>query len=353
MPRSLSSCNKSGRCPVNPPASRYLIRTGSNVIDANTSQVSSGDLVQLLYTSGTTSAPKGAMMTHAALVAQYISAIIALDLEASDRPLIAMPAFPFGGHARLFAPPIYPWVPASACWPSRISAEMLERVEAEHINSLFLAPTVWVPAEQPPGLETRNLDSLAKAQYGASIMPTTVLARLRERFPKIRVVHRLRPVRTRSAVHGAAPRGTRCPARFLRAPGLPCRSAGHQRPGPAGRGRRTRKNRVPPPAGDERILEQAGGNRAGLHRRLVPFRRPGGQGFEAAISRWRTASRMRSTPAGCWWPRAKSRTPSTSCPKSPRWLWWALMTRAGFEAIAAVIVLKDASSSAPRRYAIM
>ncbi|MGO3856847.1 MAG: fatty acyl-CoA synthetase [Glutamicibacter arilaitensis] len=153
-------------------------------IDANTSQVSSGDLVQLLYTSGTTSAPKGAMMTHAALVAQYISAIIALDLEASDRPLIAMPLY----HSAAMHVFLLPYLSLGAS--IRLLAkpdigQMLERVEAEHINSLFLAPTVWVPLSNHPDLETRNLDSLAKAQYGASIMPTTVLARLRERFPKI------------------------------------------------------------------------------------------------------------------------------------------------------------------------
>ena len=34
------------------------------------------DLVQLLYTSGTTSQPKGAMMTHRALVHEYVSCIV-------------------------------------------------------------------------------------------------------------------------------------------------------------------------------------------------------------------------------------------------------------------------------------
>ena len=37
--------------------------------------VTAGDVVQLLYTSGTTAAPKGAMMTHGALLAEYQSCI--------------------------------------------------------------------------------------------------------------------------------------------------------------------------------------------------------------------------------------------------------------------------------------
>ncbi|MDP1412116.1 AMP-binding protein, partial [Klebsiella pneumoniae] len=60
--------------------------------------------------------------------------------------------------------------------------EILRRVEAEKIGSLFLAPTVWVPLANHPDLETRDLSSLKKAQYGASIMPVTVLNRLRERY---------------------------------------------------------------------------------------------------------------------------------------------------------------------------
>lgn len=64
-------------------------------------------------------------------------------------------------------------------------AEILRTVEAERIDSLFLAPTVWVPLANHPDLATRDLSSLRKAQYGASIMPVTVLNRLRARFPEL------------------------------------------------------------------------------------------------------------------------------------------------------------------------
>ncbi|TAP27770.1 fatty acyl-CoA synthetase [Arthrobacter sp. S41] len=147
-------------------------------------KITSTDLVQLLYTSGTTSAPKGAMMTHGALIAQYVSAIIALDLDAEDRPLIAMPLY-HSAAMHVFLLP-YLALGASVRLLSKPDiAEILELVESEHIGSLFLAPTVWVPLSNHPDLATRDLSSLAKAQYGASIMPVTVLSRLRERYPKI------------------------------------------------------------------------------------------------------------------------------------------------------------------------
>ncbi|GAA1355597.1 acyl-CoA synthetase [Arthrobacter rhombi] len=146
--------------------------------------VTGGDLLQLLYTSGTTSAPKGAMMTHAALVAEYVSSVIALDFTADDRPLVAMPLY----HSAAMHVFLLPYLSLGAT--VRLIArpdiaEILRRVEEEHIGSLFLAPTVWVPLSNHPAMESRDLSSLAKAQYGASIMPVTVLQRLRSRYPSI------------------------------------------------------------------------------------------------------------------------------------------------------------------------
>jgi fatty-acyl-CoA synthase len=61
--------------------------------------------------------------------------------------------------------------------------EVLRRVEADRIGALFLAPTVWVPLSQHPDFATRDLSSLRKAFYGASIMPGPVLERLRAELP--------------------------------------------------------------------------------------------------------------------------------------------------------------------------
>src|SRR5699024_645500 len=41
------------------------------------------------------------------------------------------------------------------------------------------------PLANHPELDQRDLSSLTKAQYGASIMPVTVLNRLRERYPEL------------------------------------------------------------------------------------------------------------------------------------------------------------------------
>lgn len=147
-------------------------------------EVAEADLVQLLYTSGTTSKPKGAMMTHRALLHEYLSCIAALRLESTDNPLICMPLYHSAGMHCFMLP--YLQVGATVhLMEAPDLPEILRRVEANAIGSLFLAPTVWVPLANHPDLDSRDLSSLRKAQYGASIMPVAVLNRLRTKFPDL------------------------------------------------------------------------------------------------------------------------------------------------------------------------
>ncbi|HMT49895.1 MAG TPA: AMP-binding protein, partial [Dietzia sp.] len=138
----------------------------------------------LLYTSGTTSRPKGAMMTHAALVHEYVSCILTLDLTADDEPLVTMPLY-HSAAMHVFALPYLSLGATVHLMAAPDVPEILRRVEADKIGSLFLAPTVWVPLASHPDLDTRDLSSLRKAQYGASIMPVTVLQRLRGKYPDL------------------------------------------------------------------------------------------------------------------------------------------------------------------------
>ena len=55
--------------------------------------VEGSSLAQLLYTSGTTAAPKAAMMTHQALMAEYMACMVELDIKGSDAMLAALPLY--------------------------------------------------------------------------------------------------------------------------------------------------------------------------------------------------------------------------------------------------------------------
>ncbi|MFB8106666.1 acyl-CoA synthetase [Streptomyces sp. NPDC056007] len=144
----------------------------------------SGDLVQLLYTSGTTALPKGAMMTHGALVHEYVSAITALGLTAGDRPVHSLPLY-HSAQMHVFLLPYLAVGAENTILDGPDAGRIFDLVEAGLADSLFAPPTVWIGLSNHPDFATRDLSALRKAFYGASIMPVPVLERLRARLPRL------------------------------------------------------------------------------------------------------------------------------------------------------------------------
>jgi fatty-acyl-CoA synthase len=140
------------------------------------------DLVQLLYTSGTTALPKGAMMTHRALVHEYLSAITALDLSAGDRPAHALPLY-HSAQMHVFLLPYLAVGATNIVLDAPDGDRLFDLIEAGRVDSLFAPPTVWIGLAGRPDFATRDLGGLRKAYYGASVMPVPVLERLRARLP--------------------------------------------------------------------------------------------------------------------------------------------------------------------------
>ncbi|MEV7674522.1 fatty acyl-CoA synthetase [Streptomyces sp. NPDC088752] len=143
------------------------------------------DLAQLLYTSGTTARPKGAMMTHLALAHEYASAVEALDLREDDRPVHALPLY-HSAQMHVFLLPYLAVGAENTLVDGPDPAVLFDLVEAGRADSLFAPPTVWVGLANHPEFATRDLSALRKAYYGASVMPVPVLERLRARLPELR-----------------------------------------------------------------------------------------------------------------------------------------------------------------------
>jgi fatty-acyl-CoA synthase len=144
------------------------------------------DVAQILYTSGTTSAPKGAVLTHTALLAEYVSSIEALEYHHGDRALHSLPLY-HSAQMHVFLMPDLLVGATNFVLAKPDPEECCGLIERERINSMFAPPTVWISFLRHQAFEEHDLASLRKVQYGASIMPVPVLRELRERLPDPRL----------------------------------------------------------------------------------------------------------------------------------------------------------------------
>lgn len=181
----LLSAPMTGDAPTSADFDPLAIALAADDAAALDSGVTDEDLAQILYTSGTTAAPKGAMMTHRALLAEYASCIVELNLKGSDRALAALPLY-HSAQMHCFTMPQLLIGATTILIQTPVPALCLELIEREAITSFFAPPTVWISLLRHEDFDRRNLATLMNVYYGASIMPVPVLEELRRRLPGAR-----------------------------------------------------------------------------------------------------------------------------------------------------------------------
>lgn len=155
---------------------------------APTVVVGDDDPIQLMYTSGTESRPKGAIMTSRGLIAQYVSTIIDGRMTADDVEVHALPLYHCAQLHCFLTPDIYLGA-TSILLPGPDPATVLRTIETERATKLFCPPTVWVSLLRHPDFDSYDLSSLRKGYYGASIMPVEVLHELAQRLPGVQLAN--------------------------------------------------------------------------------------------------------------------------------------------------------------------
>ena len=146
----------------------------------------SDGLAQIVYTSGTESSPKGAMLTHDAVMWQYVSCCINAEIVEHDRLLHALPLYHCAQLDVFLGPAIY--VGCTNVITSKPTPDnLLDLLERHAINSFFAPPTVWIALLRSPLFDPARLNRLNKGYYGASIMPVEVLKELATRLPEVRL----------------------------------------------------------------------------------------------------------------------------------------------------------------------
>jgi fatty-acyl-CoA synthase len=143
-------------------------------------------LAQIIYTSGTESLPKGVMLTHEAVIWEYVSCLVDAEITCDDLVLHAMPLYHCAQLDAFLGPCIY--VGATSVITSKPTADnLLPMIERHRITSFFAPPTVWISLLRSAQFDACDLSSLCKGYYGASIMAVEVLNELQRRLPQVRL----------------------------------------------------------------------------------------------------------------------------------------------------------------------
>lgn len=162
---------------------RYEAWLAAHEPDADAHPASPDDCFVQLYTSGTTGFPKGAMLTHRALLAHSSNVAADFDLTSDGRVQVAMPLFHVGGTS-------YALLAISAgarIYLMRIPdpAAALEMVSRERITHTFYVPALMAAMTRVPGVGEMDFSSLKALSYGASPMPLPVMRACLTLFPGI------------------------------------------------------------------------------------------------------------------------------------------------------------------------
>ncbi len=177
-------------------------------------QIDADTLLQIIYTSGTESRPKGAMLTHGAVMWQYHSCIVDSEWRQCVTVLHAMPLF----HCAQLDAKLGPGVMMGACnviTGNPAPENILRLLEAHRAEMFFGPPTVWISLLRCPAFDSTDLSALTQATYGASIMPGAVLAEIQQRLPHLRLWNfygqtEIAPVATVLHPHEHAARPSSC-----------------------------------------------------------------------------------------------------------------------------------------------
>lgn len=150
---------------------------GEQPIEQRAAEVTGDHLSDLLFTSGTTGAPKGVMTSHAQNIATFRIWTELLGLDDSDRYLVINPFFhSFGYKAGILAC----LMRGATLLPHQVfdTKAILSRIENENITMMPGPPTLFQSILADPEREQYDLSSLAKATTGAAVIPVELISRM-------------------------------------------------------------------------------------------------------------------------------------------------------------------------------
>ena len=147
--------------------------------ETNFDLVQDTDISDIIFTSGTTGAPKGAMTTHGQNVQVFESFTDAIGMNETDRYLIVNPFFHSFGYKAGWLSCL---IKGAAIFPLAVfdPKDVLRRIERDKITVMPGAPTIFQTLLSHPDLSKHDISSLRVATTGATTIPVDLIRRMHE-----------------------------------------------------------------------------------------------------------------------------------------------------------------------------
>lgn len=162
-------------------ASLDELRTGSSP-QVDPALVGGEDIHRLMYTSGTTSRPKGVMITYANLEAKNVSHLIEYGITAQDVNLACGPLYHVGALDLTTSTMMFVGSPTHVLRRFE-PGPVLDAIEAHSITHIWMAPAMINMLMSEPSLDDRTLDSVKMIVDGGEKMPLPLIERVLAAFP--------------------------------------------------------------------------------------------------------------------------------------------------------------------------
>jgi O-succinylbenzoic acid--CoA ligase len=151
-------------------------------------RVEEEDCACILYTSGTTGNPKGAMLTHFNIAHSVIHFAVTLKLDHEDRAALAVPASHVTGLVALIALMVHVGG-ALVIVPEFKAAPFVELLAHEKISYGVMVPAMYQLCLLQPNFFTADLGAWRVGGYGGAPMPVPTVQALGKALPGLTLVN--------------------------------------------------------------------------------------------------------------------------------------------------------------------
>jgi long-chain acyl-CoA synthetase len=150
-------------------------------------KVNETDGAVLMYTSGTTGRPKGALLLHKGMVAAAIDVDEWFNWRVGDKMLLTVPLFHVTALAMILCSSIYAGVPLVLMKKFK-AADALRVVQEERITAMIIVPTIIWLMLNAPEFDQYDLSSLRMVAAGGAASTEALLRLCADKLPGVELV---------------------------------------------------------------------------------------------------------------------------------------------------------------------